>query len=1012
MSQRQITTINAAPPIHGAKGGCFPGDALVLTPSGSTAIKDFQIGDNVLCYTPDGEVLTRPVTEVYTHGKQEVLEFMLGMGRLIATPNHWVLKANGQYAYASDFEKGDYLLDLKNEPQKILSIQHLQPEVVYTLTVKDYHTFFVNGFRVHNKGGGKGGGSPAPAPTEEPNNLFSTDIVLTTIALGEGPIYRINPLGPQDIELNEGTIDDLINLDGDGAANTDLFKTLERTGTLTQSEMPVFGTRTVVPQSLASVIILRKGNVIGVPQSKVTLQNTSVDDFSAITFTFSIQSLLRMDTNGSIFNYNLGVNIKVFDRTGTNILKTTDDNGNQTTSGITKDFNNKTNTPFQFQINYPIAKEDRNRGGYKFTIEKTSDDSDSSKIQDVVSFQNWLEIKEERTAYPRTSAVGYALLAHNEHVGGVPTATSVVKGLLTPVPSNYDQPILANGEIDWRELELPETGVNGYTTHGYRLQSGGTDTTFTAANPQIYKGIWDGTFVFSWTQNPAWIIFDLLINPNYGLGIPEENIDKFQFYKVAQYCDGVDVTTGKWYGVDGFSDGSYRHKPRTKFATVRETLLGINEGIAVRERRFILDLLLSDQQQAFDLLNQICGTLRSIIIYSGGKLSLQIDMPDEVPIMVFNETNMAPETVTISGISESDIITGVDINYINPNNHYKRETMRVDDPISVDELNQIENIQSIELPGVTRRSQAMRYAQYLIASSKFVRRKIGFETDTSAIGLSPGDLIAVQQKMIGTSYGFGGRVSGNSTLRGSSATQPTNPLLTSSYANIRLEHFTVPAITMSTFTANTLPVGLRVFSNRNEDISLYMLSNTAANTTVGGSGNAAANVVSNVVTGADFIEIRAIKYFDLKTKTWNSNFAWSSNTRPAIGDSWNLGEVDPNSFYRDTTDKFFKVSTISRDEEERITVIASEYIANVFVDSDTAINYTPVRYVDTFSPLVPPPTPDFNLIAQPHNLPDGTIVTDLEVSDSTNVSGYPIAIKTVYEYATPSSVSDILKVLP
>tara|TARA_R110001599_G_scaffold85689_1_gene229819 strand:- start:401 stop:1522 length:1122 start_codon:yes stop_codon:yes gene_type:complete len=373
---------------------------------------------------------------------------------------------------------------------------------------------------------------------------------------------------------------------------------------------------------------------------------------------------------------------------------------------------------------------------------------------------------------------------------------------------------------------------------------------------------------------------------------------------------------------------------------------------------------------------------------------------------------MKPDSVTISGISESDIITGVDINYINPNNHYKRETMRVDDPTSVSDLNQIENIQSIELPGVTRRSQAMRYAQYLIAASKFIRRKIGFETDSSALTLSPGDLVAVQQKIIGTAYGFGGRVSGNSALRGSSVTQPTNPLLAISYANVRLEHFTVPGISESTFTANTLPMGLRVFNNRTDEISLYMLSNTAANTTVGGSGDASANIVSNVVTGSDFIQVRAIKYFDLKTKTWNSNFAWSSNTRPSIGDYWNLGEINPNNFYRDTTDKLFKVSTISRDEEERITVTASEYIANVFIDSDTAINYTPVRYVDTFSPLVPPPTPDFNLIAQPHNLPDGTIVTDIEVSDATNVSGYPIAIKTVYEYATPSSLSNILKVNP
>ena len=1008
MSQRHITTINAAPHIHGAKGGCFPGDALVLTPAGSTPLKDCQIGDTVLCFTPDGEVLTRPITEVYTHGKQEVLEFMFGIGRLIVTPNHWILKSDGQFTYASDFEKGDYLLDLKNEPQKILSIQKLQPEIVYTLTVRDYHTFFVNGFRVHNKGGGKGGGSPAPAPTEEPNNLFSTDIVLTTIALGEGPIYRINPLGPQDIELNEGTIDDLINLDGDGEANTDVFKTLERTGTLTQTEMPVFGQRTVVPQSLASGLTLRKGNILGVPQSKVTLQNTSIDDFSSITFTFVIQSLLRMDDNGSIFNYNISLNIKVFDRTGTTVIKTSEG----ATSGITKNFNNKTNTPFQFQIVYPIPKEERSKGGYKFTIEKTSDDSASSKIQDVISFQNWLEVKEERTAYPRTAAVGYALLAHNEHVGGVPTATSIVKGLLTRVPSNYNQPILSNGEIDWRELELPLTGVNSYTANGYRLQSGGTDTVYTAANPQIYKGIWDGAFVFSWTQNPAWIIYDLLVNNTYGLGIPEENIDKFQFYKIAQYCDGVNAANGHWHGVDGFSDGSYRNKPRGSFGTVRETLLGINEGIAVKERRFILDLLLSDQQQAFDLLNQICGTLRSIIIYSGGKLSLQIDMPDEVPIMLFNETNMKPDSVIISGISESDIITGVDINYINPSNHYKRETMRVDDPTSVADLNQIENIQSIELPGVTRRSQAMRYAQYLIAASKFIRRKIGFETDSSALTLSPGDLVAVQQKIIGTAYGFGGRVSGNSALRGSSVTQPTNPLLAISYANVRLEHFTVPGISESTFTANTLPMGLRVFNNRTDEISLYMLSNTAANTTVGGSGDASANIVSNVVTGSDFIQVRAIKYFDLKTKTWNSNFAWSSNTRPSIGDYWNLGEINPNNFYRDTTDKLFKVSGISRDEEEKVTVTAAEYIANVFIDSDTAINYTPVRYVDTFSPLVPPPTPDFKLIPQPHNLPDGTVVTDIEVSDATNVSGYPIAIKTVYEYATPSSLSNILKVNP
>ena len=79
-------------------------------------------------------------------------------------------------------------------------------------------------------GGGGGGGSPS----EEPNSLFSTDILFLLTALGEGPLYRINPNGPQDIEISENSINDLLNIDGDGGENTDFFKTLSRTGTVTQ----------------------------------------------------------------------------------------------------------------------------------------------------------------------------------------------------------------------------------------------------------------------------------------------------------------------------------------------------------------------------------------------------------------------------------------------------------------------------------------------------------------------------------------------------------------------------------------------------------------------------------------------------------------------------------------------------------------------------------------------------------------------------------------------------------
>jgi predicted phage tail protein len=77
-------------------------------------------------------------------------------------------------------------------------------------------------------------------------------------------------------------------------------------------------------------------------------------------------------------------------------------------------------------------------------------------------------------------------------------------------------------------------------------------------NPEtrVYDGPWDGLFKGqadsessihsipdsdkAWTDNPAWVFFDLLYNPRYGVGkfgLEEENIDKWQLYNISKYCD-------------------------------------------------------------------------------------------------------------------------------------------------------------------------------------------------------------------------------------------------------------------------------------------------------------------------------------------------------------------------------------------------------------------------------------------------------------------------------------------
>ena len=201
--------------------------------------------------------------------------------------------------------------------------------------------------------------------------------------------------------------------------------------------------------------------------------------------------------NGSIKPHSVSIRIQIFQAAadGSDVIVTKD----HTVKG-------KTSTAFRFNIRIKIPEANRSNNGYRFTITKTSNDNSSSKFAEDIRSIGWFEIEESPQAYPRTAVIGYALKAVDEHQGGVPTFTSMVKGLLVKVPANYNQPILTNGEIDWRECEVSDALRNA---QGYSQQFSGAGTKLTTTNPQIYVGTWDGTFVYAWTQNPVWIIYEL-----------------------------------------------------------------------------------------------------------------------------------------------------------------------------------------------------------------------------------------------------------------------------------------------------------------------------------------------------------------------------------------------------------------------------------------------------------------------------------------------------------------------
>ncbi|MFD1806930.1 host specificity protein, partial [Pasteurella oralis] len=132
---------------------------------------------------------------------------------------------------------------------------------------------------------------------------------------------------------------------------------------------------------------------------------------------------------------------------------------------------------------------------FKIKVERLTEDSTSQRLQNNTIWASYTEIIETEFAYPNTAIVGVRF--DSEYFSSIPNRTYEIYGIKIKVPSNYD----------------PIT--------------------------RTYTGLWDGTFKIAWSNNPAWVLYDLMTNKRYGLGwrLGAFNVDKWTLYQVAQYCD-------------------------------------------------------------------------------------------------------------------------------------------------------------------------------------------------------------------------------------------------------------------------------------------------------------------------------------------------------------------------------------------------------------------------------------------------------------------------------------------
>lgn len=809
-----------------------------------------------------------------------------------------------------------------------------------------------------------------------PNTSKSSDILFLQMALGEGPIYRINPNGPQDIEIDDRYIDDLIDIRTNNVKQ-DVFGYYYQTGTLTQSSMPAFGREIINSVRFNSPVILKSGlssnpEIPAPPETSVLFFPTSPSDglnpIDSIRVKFNVTELKTTGTDGDESSQ-LSVAVLVHPYTEiSNINNYIAGGGMVITSLVVGGMAS--------ELEVKIPEDKKSSSGYRISVVKVSDDVAEDGYASEIEVIGFDEVRKSPFAYPRTAIAGYAVKSTDFRKDSLPTITSLIKGLIVDVPSNYNQPILPSGQVDWRQIEVPPTGTESSTVRGYRLQRSGLAIQ-NEANPLIYVGPWDGVYKKDWTENPVWIIKYILTDI---LGIPDSAIDKYNFYSVAQYCDAVNPATGRFEGVPGFSDGGFRFKPNNYLTGSLETLLGLPEGTPIRERRFVCGISITDNVSAYNLLSGIASSLRGVISYSSGKIRLIVDRPETLPVALFNETNIEQNSFKLSGIREEDVVTGIDVSFINFNNHFKKETVTLDreDPSSIDFEKKI----SVDAIGCTRKSQALRLARYLLDSNSLLKRKLQFTAFSDASDLEVGDVISVAQQISNTSYGYGGVVRSNSTAGSGS---------------VILEYYTSPPITPSVFTSNTRPLSLKIFSQADNLLDYYIISNT----------NFSFSNTGFSYTGSDIITVNVVSRLNTFTKQFSPYSAFTANVTPRQGDLWAIGEIDISNIFSQTADKLFKVEQLSLLNDGRVSITATEYDQSLLYAADNAaltsdsISSVNLNYVT-------PPPPVLSLKAIPTKNRQGILSYRATISATTDTANYNVPVTTTINYGAITNVIDVI----
>lgn len=272
--------------------------------------------------------------------------------------------------------------------------------------------------------------------------------------------------------------------------------------------------------------------------------------------------------------------------------------------------------------------------------------------------------------------------------------------------------------------------VGGFHADIVGTASGVLDSSFVYGKnkKRIYNGPWDGTFKLGWTDNPAWILYDLMINPIYGVGNnldDREDINIFNVYKIGQHCDAVDQ--------DGYFDG----------------LPDSTKGL---EPRFSCNLRIYDPKNAFEVIGNIASIFRGFTYWDGVGLNFAIDKEKEVSA-IFNNGNVFDGLFNYGDITSSARFTKVEVMYADAKDQYGNKSEYIEDEEAIRKYGVVSKL--LNGIGCTSKSQARRMGKYVLFSNRMETEITKFRGGSECLFLEPGDIIRIDDELKNFEVNYG-----------------------------------------------------------------------------------------------------------------------------------------------------------------------------------------------------------------------------------------------------------------